>query len=163
MRIIPSFLLILLMVAFSSIPTIGQELYVYPKDGQSKEQMEKDKYDCHLWAKKETGFDPHAPIPQKPTSSQVETSSGSVGKKVVGGAMVGGIAGSLGGKAGQGAAVGAATGGLVGGVKQRNSQNVQRQAEQQQAEAQAAALNQKRAEFNRAFTACMEAKNYTIK
>jgi hypothetical protein len=30
---------------------IGQDLAVYPADGQSQEQMDKDKYECYTWAK----------------------------------------------------------------------------------------------------------------
>lgn len=33
-------------------------IIVYPKAGQSKEQTGRDRYDCHLWAEAETGFDP---------------------------------------------------------------------------------------------------------
>lgn len=35
-----------------------QELYVYPNTGQNGEQMNQDKYECHLWAVNQTGFDP---------------------------------------------------------------------------------------------------------
>ena len=35
-----------------------RELIVYPKQGQSAEQEKRDKYECYLWAVKETGFDP---------------------------------------------------------------------------------------------------------
>jgi hypothetical protein len=42
-------------------PALAQELFIYPTKGQSQEQIEKDKYDCYQWAKKETGFDPMAP------------------------------------------------------------------------------------------------------
>lgn len=35
-------------------PAMAQELLVFPAEGQSDEQMEKDKYDCYSWAKKKT-------------------------------------------------------------------------------------------------------------
>ena len=35
-----------------------QELIVYPKQGQSEDQMKQDVYECYLWAVDETGFDP---------------------------------------------------------------------------------------------------------
>ena len=38
---------------------IAQELSIYPAKDQSAEQMEKDKYECYNWAKKDSGFDPH--------------------------------------------------------------------------------------------------------
>jgi len=34
------------------------ELMVYPKNGQTQEQLGKDKYECHKWAASQTGFDP---------------------------------------------------------------------------------------------------------
>ncbi len=33
-------------------------LYVYPRNGQSAEQLASDRYECHVWAIGETGFDP---------------------------------------------------------------------------------------------------------
>jgi len=40
---------------------MADEIFIYPTQGQNQEQMEKDKYDCYQWAKKESGFDPMAP------------------------------------------------------------------------------------------------------
>jgi hypothetical protein len=34
------------------------ELMVYPKNGQTQDQVGKDKYECHKWATSQTGFDP---------------------------------------------------------------------------------------------------------
>jgi hypothetical protein len=34
------------------------QFYVYPKKGQSVEQQDKDRYECHRWAVSQTGFDP---------------------------------------------------------------------------------------------------------
>jgi hypothetical protein len=36
-------------------------LYVYPKSGQSDQQAAQDKYECHKWAQGQTGFDPTQP------------------------------------------------------------------------------------------------------
>ena len=35
--------------------------YIYPKNGQSQDQQSADKYECHEWAKNQTGFDPTQP------------------------------------------------------------------------------------------------------
>jgi hypothetical protein len=37
------------------------DLIVYPKNGQSKEQQAADQFECHGWAKNQTGFDPTQP------------------------------------------------------------------------------------------------------
>jgi hypothetical protein len=35
-----------------------QDLIIYPKNGQSKDQQAADQFECHTWAKGQTGFDP---------------------------------------------------------------------------------------------------------
>jgi hypothetical protein len=37
------------------------DLIVYPKNGQSKDQQAADQFECHSWAKSQTGFDPTEP------------------------------------------------------------------------------------------------------
>jgi len=36
----------------------SNELFIYPKNGQSSAQQEKDRYECHRWAADRSGFDP---------------------------------------------------------------------------------------------------------
>ena len=38
-----------------------QELFVYPKQGQSEEKQANDRYECHRWAADQTSFDPTQP------------------------------------------------------------------------------------------------------
>jgi hypothetical protein len=42
------------------------DLIIYPKNGQSKEQQAADQYECHTWAKGQTGFDPTLPAGSTP-------------------------------------------------------------------------------------------------
>jgi len=42
-------------------PAATDDLIVYPKNGQSKEQQAADEFECHSWAKSQTGFDPTQP------------------------------------------------------------------------------------------------------
>jgi len=42
----------------NSLPSEPESLFVYPRQGQSDEQMANDRYECHRWAVEETGFDP---------------------------------------------------------------------------------------------------------
>jgi hypothetical protein len=37
------------------------DLMIYPKNGQSKDQQAADQYECHSWARGQTGFDPTQP------------------------------------------------------------------------------------------------------
>ena len=39
----------------------GEKLLVYPRKGQSEEQQGKDRYECHLWAVGQLGWDPTQP------------------------------------------------------------------------------------------------------
>jgi hypothetical protein len=36
----------------------AEGFYIYPKNGQTQEQQAADQYECHSWAKTQTGFDP---------------------------------------------------------------------------------------------------------
>jgi hypothetical protein len=39
----------------------SDDLIIYPKNGQSKDQQAADQFECHSWAKNQTGFDPTEP------------------------------------------------------------------------------------------------------
>jgi hypothetical protein len=40
--------------------SIGR-LFIYPRQGQSEQQQATDRYECHAWAVKQTGYDPTRP------------------------------------------------------------------------------------------------------
>ena len=40
--------------------SVSQDVFIYPNEGQSAEQQDKDKYECYNWAKTNSGFDPMA-------------------------------------------------------------------------------------------------------
>jgi hypothetical protein len=44
-----------------SAPSAPDNLMIYPKNGQSKEQQAADQFECNNWAKGQTGFDPTQP------------------------------------------------------------------------------------------------------
>jgi len=41
-------------------PVNQDQLFMYPKQGQSEEQQARDRYECHRWAVSQTGYDPTA-------------------------------------------------------------------------------------------------------
>lgn len=47
--------------AASTASSNGDDVFMYPKSGQSKEEQAKDRFECHSWAKDETQFDPTMP------------------------------------------------------------------------------------------------------
>lgn len=45
----------------SQAPPPAEELFIYPRLGQSEKQQADDRYACHRWAVEQTGFDPTQP------------------------------------------------------------------------------------------------------
>ena len=163
-RIIVLMTVMILPIFFSGL-VLAQDLIVFPAKGQSQEQMEKDKFECYGWAKQQTGFDPMQSQPQaQPAPAQSQGPQGERIKGAARGAAVGAVVGEIANDdAGKGAAAGAAGGAMVGGMKTRQSRRAQAQGQQEQAQQQQAADAQKRSDYNRAFSACMEGKGYTVK
>ena len=55
----------------------GDQFYIYPRNGQTAEQQAADRYECHAWAKGQTGFDPTQPggaLPGNPGNATPGTS-----------------------------------------------------------------------------------------
>lgn len=42
-------------------PATAEQLFIYPKNGQSEQKLASDRYECHRWAVGQTGFDPTQP------------------------------------------------------------------------------------------------------
>lgn len=42
-------------------PLVADELFIYPKQGQSEEKQAEDRYACHRWGVEQTGYDPTQP------------------------------------------------------------------------------------------------------
>jgi Glycine-zipper domain len=168
-----------------TINTNAQDLFAYPAAGQSVELQQKDKFECHQWAKGQTGFDPsraqqssnyaYNPPPSSNVSGgaldfgDAETGQGGVVRDGARGAALGAIGGAIAGDAGQGAAIGAVSGALFGGIRRsKRKAEEQRWQEQQAYQAQqqqqqmAQQQNQARAGFDRAYSACMTSRNYNV-
>jgi len=144
----------------------AQEMFIYPGKGQSAAQQDKDKYECYGWAKGQTGFDPMAP--PSPTTPPPRGGNRSVVGGAVGGAALGAGVGAVGGavaggKAGKGAKVGAATGGLLGGMHAAGQNAQANQARRDWEREEANRYANARGQYNRAFSACMEGRDYTVK
>ena len=50
-------LLVALITCAMTLNTQANML-IYPAKSQSPQQQQKDEYECHIWAVKQTGFDP---------------------------------------------------------------------------------------------------------
>lgn len=163
MKTTSKILLSIPIILFAAGVASAQDLVIYPAKGQSQEQLDKDKYECYSWAKKETGFDPMQQPQETQPPPQQQTPQGGVVRGGARGAAVGAVGGAIAGDTGKGAAIGAASGALVGGMRQKDQQQQQQQAEQQRAQQQAATYTKNRDGYNRAYGACLDGKGYTVK
>ncbi len=164
-------------VSVSTVPNAAwaQGLIIYPSKGQSQKQLSRDRYECHTWAVQQTGFDPTNPqmaqsnVPATAPPPQAEAPQGGILRGGARGAALGAVGGAIAGNAGKGAAIGAATGALFGGFRRRDqrrrqqAQQQQYQQQQQQAQQQRnQAANQRRNGYDRAITACLTGRGYTV-
>ena len=141
----------------------AQELSIYPSKDQSTDQMEQDKFQCYSWAKNESGFDPMAIPTASAPPPQKEAQKGGVVKGGAKGAVAGGAIGAITGNTKKGLKVGAATGAVTGGVrrsKQTKSEDKKRKDWEQQ---QGQQYQQGRNNYNRAYSACLEGRGYSVK
>lgn len=148
-----------MMVASNTGDAWSQDFYVYPRAGQDNQTMEKDKYECYQWAKQQTGVDPSRGPSSYPSQGDPYQPSGEIARGAARGAVTGVVVGAIAGDTGKGAAIGAASGGMIGGMRRRDrirsNQSMQQQSQQ--------SYDNNRATYNRAYAACMDARNYSVK
>ena len=149
------------------------EVYVFPKEGQVAETQSKDEAACYQWAVDNTGSDPfqlqkQGEAQQQQTDAQVQQAQQATQGAGAGGAVRGAAAGALIGEiANDDASQGAAYGAAIGMVSSRRraraaSAHAQEQAKDQGA-AQQQATEQQIENFKKAFSVCLEAKEYLVK
>lgn len=139
------FVLIFVLLIFSSSECFGgSDVYVYPEKGQTSEQMERDKFECHQWAVKESGIDPYEG--DYPSAGGEIVKEAAIGAAV--GAASGAAIGAIYGDAGKGAAVGATAGGCAGTMRgARTASQIK---------------HEYKGDYNRAFSACMKGRGYSV-
>jgi hypothetical protein len=148
-------------------------VYVYPTKGQPAEQQSMDEVECYNWGVEQTGTDPFelAKLAEQQkqqaqaAQQQVDQAGQGAGAKgAVGGAAAGAAVGKIvSDDAGKGAAYGAAAGGIAARRKAKKGKaEASEQVEQQSQAAQQA--NQKQLDdFKKAFSVCLEARDYMVK
>lgn len=139
--------------------SVADELMIFPNSGQTAEQQEQDKFACYSWAKGESGFDPMAPPTATEPPPQSQAQKGGVARGAVRGAAVGGIVGDSSKSAKRGAAAGAA----VGGMRRQDQKRKEEAARQQWEQDQQRIYAENRNRYNRAYAACLEGKDYTVR
>jgi hypothetical protein len=141
------------------------KVYFYPSQGQSEEQQDRDRYDCHVWATRQTGFDPTQQIPPREQRAAVVPARApgeTVGTAAVVGAVLGAaIAGP--GNVGKGAVVGAMAGTVAGSAAVAGEQ-AQADAINEHRQARVGGRYEREAgEYRRAMTACLSGRGYSVR
>lgn len=148
-------------------------VYVFPAEGQPADRQNKEEAECYDWAVSNTGTDPFHLAKQAEAQQQqadaakdqvAESGKGAGAKGALAGAAAGALIGEIASDdAGSGAAIGAGVG-LIGGrrARRRGQAQATEQIEQQSAQAQQATVTQVE-NFKKAFSVCLEAKDYMVK
>jgi Glycine-zipper domain len=137
-------------------------MYVYPARGQSPQQQESDRGQCYGWAVQQTGFDPANPqVGGGPPPMMGQPRRGMF-RGAAGGAAMGAIGGAIGGDAGRGAAIGGGVGALFGLMRRHRAEREEEMMMQSYDQRQQGLMAQGRGNYDRAFSACMTARGYTV-
>lgn len=143
-------------------------VYFYPTRGQSEAQQDRDRYECYLWAVKQSGFDPgqaqlapHQRVEVQPVAPP--------GADTAAGAATGAIIGSMVSPhhdRGFGLVFGAITGAMIGAAsdaaRQEQAARIQQQYDARESQRYVQVEKQAR-DYQRAMTACLEGRGYTVR
>ena len=147
-------------------PAQQAQVYVYPASGQDDRQLDRDRYECHRWAARQSGFDPSLPGLPPQQRVQVVRAVPPPGSQVAAGAVTGAVIGAAVSSPwdrGEGALVGAAAGAALGAVVE-GAQNQQIATVQSQYDQAAIAEQEQRAgEYRRAISACLDGRGYLVR
>jgi Spy/CpxP family protein refolding chaperone len=153
-------------VAPPPTPNQQAQVYVYPAGGQDERQLDRDRYECHRWAVRQSSFDPSLPGLPPQQRVQVVRAGPPPGAQVAAGAVTGAVIGAAVSnpwEQGEGALIGAAAGAVIGAVAE-SSQTRQVQAVQDQYDQAAVSEQEQRAgQYRRAISACLEGRGYSVR
>ena len=176
-RVVWVSMLVVLVTAFvGNRDALAQAgVYAYPRNGQSGEQQQRDKFECHQWAVQQSGLDPiTATQSQRPADGHESrgSSSGFLGiggdRNVLGGqgnvlsdaatgAALGAAGGAIAGDAGLGALIGAGLSAVFGDVARSNAQSEKRQSVHARPDYRA-----QLGDYQRVYRVCMSGRNYQV-
>ncbi len=148
-----TFSLLTLITSLLIVNLAVSDPVIFPAKGQSDEQLDKDKYYCYGWAKKNSGFDPLSTSNQAPPTPTKKAQTGGVLRGAARGAVAGVIIGDNSKSTRRGAALGAG----IGGIRQASANSRQNAAPPPNQNTKG------KDSYNRSFAACLEGKGYTVK
>jgi hypothetical protein len=149
------------------------EVFVFPTEGQAASQQSKDEAECYSFAEANTGTDPfqlskNNDAAKEQAEQQVAQTQDATRGAGARGALKGAAAGALigevtGGDAGESAAYGAAAVGIASRRRARSANNQAAEQAKQSTEATEEATEDQIDNFKKAFSVCLEAKDYMVK
>lgn len=143
------------------------EVFIYAARGQSDRQLDRDRYECHNWAVRQSRYNPSDP--HLAPHQQIHVVAAPAGRDAVAGAISGAVAGAI--IAGphdttEGAMIGAFAGGFMGAMSDAARQKEAAEINKQNAaadQAERARLETQASDYRRAISACLEGRGYTVK
>ncbi len=149
----------------ASIPPAPTEIAVYPANGQSARRLDRDRYECHLWAVRESRYDPsgHARYYDPPPRVEPDPPSGySTTTGAVAGAVIGAAVANP-RRTAEGAAIGAVVGAVAGSAEDR-AREARAQAIEDSYAGRREYRQDRRADgYRRAISACLEGRGYSVR
>jgi hypothetical protein len=155
-------------VAMSQPQAPMTEVIFYPSAGQSAAQQDRDRYECYLWAVRQSGFDP-SQVNLAPPQRVIVRSASAPGSAIAAGAATGAVVGAAVGAphdTGEGAVVGAVAGAVLGAAVESSQRAEQAQLQSQydrDASARQARLDAQASAYRRAMSACLEGRGYSVR
>ena len=151
-----------------SLPPISTQVYAYPRDERTADEQKRDRYECHGWSVRQTGFDPaRMPVVSGRIVRVAPEVSPNHDAAVLGvtGAIIGAAISRPSNAAG-GAAIGAVLGAAAGSASDANreaaAEQIERSANAGQRE-QYAQLSQRATDYRRAMGACLQGRGYIVR
>jgi hypothetical protein len=149
------------------VPRPSANVYFYPLKGQTAEQQDRDRYECYVWARQQTGFDPSLPRRDGGPPVRIVAVPRS-GHDTVAGAATGAVIGAAVSDpwhSGEGAVIGAVAGAVIGAASDANRDQAAQVAQSRQdaqsarvtAEVDAQVLG-----YRNAMKACLSGRNYSV-
>jgi uncharacterized protein YcfJ len=143
------------------------QVYFYPTAGQTPEQQERDRFECYVWAVRQTGYDPSQP-PQVASKHVEVVPMAPAGQDVMLGAVTGAILGAsvsrpreASGHAVLGAILGAAVGAAAEAAQQDQARQIQQRYDRR-AMPDYNQIEQRANNYRRAMAACLEGRGYAV-
>ena len=141
------------------------KVYFYPNNGQSDEQQDRDRYECHSWGVRQTGFDPSLHLAAGTERSAVvpaRSSGQTIGAAAAAGAVIGAIAAGRGDTL-EGAIVGGMAGTVLGSAAASANEAEAQRVERSYSVRDSGRYERKAGDFRRAMSACLEGRGYSVK